>query len=231
MVRFVDSASTDGSAAVASGLGADVVRAPLGKGAAVAAAVESCETRWLCTLDADLLWSERNLAAVLRDAAVKEVGDMVVGSFGHNRRTLVTHAIYEPLVAALFGEVPGVGTPLSGYRVWDVSLDLGELPRGYGVEVHSHVAAAVGGARVAWVDIGEYRGPLRGYRNIPAIARDVASALLDLGERCGRLRGGRAVWEEWVAEVLRAIGPAPGEHIEDPAYVAAVFAAGERPLP
>ena len=52
-VWFVDSASTDGSGELARAVGADVVGAPLGKGRAVATAVERCETQYICIIDAD----------------------------------------------------------------------------------------------------------------------------------------------------------------------------------
>jgi glucosyl-3-phosphoglycerate synthase len=231
-VWFVDSASSDGSAALARSLGVEVVAAPAGKGRAVAVALGWLGTEWLCLLDADLQWSERNLAAALRDAALGGDADMVVGELSFPRRSSVGPALYRPLVGALFGEVLPLRKPLSGYRVLRAGLAVGDLPAGYGVEAHLNVAVALSGARTAAVELGGYRGPLRGYRNIPVAAADVAAALLDLAVAHGRIRpGARPAWEAWVEEVLAVIRDQPGEGADDAAYLRHLERAGARPLP
>jgi glucosyl-3-phosphoglycerate synthase len=233
-VWFVDSASTDGSAAVADRLGVEVIEAPLGKGRAVAVAAERCPTRWLCTLDADLLESEINLAAGLSDAVGRGGAEMVVGDLSYSRRSSVTLALHGPLVGALFPEAvqPDLRHPLTGYRAWDVALEVGPLPPEYGVETHLNVAVPVAGGRVRVVDLGHYRGPLRGYANVPQVARDVASAVLDLAERHGRLAAGaRPVWEAWVGEVLAVIDAQPPVEADATDYLERLRRVAARPLP
>ena len=53
--------------------------APVGKGSAVAAAVERCDSGPLCLLDADIESSSCNIAAAL--AWLETGADMVIGKF------------------------------------------------------------------------------------------------------------------------------------------------------
>ena len=78
-VWFVDSASTDGSAARAAELGAEIVDAPLGKGRAMMIAIERCCTPYVCFVDGDLESSDCNVPAALRDGVVASEADLVVG--------------------------------------------------------------------------------------------------------------------------------------------------------
>src|SRR5215207_5199029 len=64
-VWFVDSGSDDDSVARASGMGVEVVKAPAGKGAAIAAARDACDTEYLCFVDGDMKSSSRNIFAAL----------------------------------------------------------------------------------------------------------------------------------------------------------------------
>ena len=231
-VWFVDSASSDGSAALARSLGAEVLGAPAGKGRAVAAVWRRLRTDWLCLLDGDLQWSERNLAAALRDAALGGDADMVVGELSFPRRSSVGPALYRPLVAALFPEVRPLRKPLSGYRALRAGLDVGDLPGGYGVEAHLNVAVALAGCRTAAVELGGYRGPLRGYANVAEVAADVAGALLDLAVAHGRISvSARPAWEAWAGEVLAVVREQPGEGEDDADYLRRLERAAARPLP
>jgi glucosyl-3-phosphoglycerate synthase len=80
-VRFVNSASTDGSAGLAAAMGVPVIDAPVGKGRAIAAAVHSTETPFLCLLDADILGASRNIPAGIAAALRMSRADMIVGDF------------------------------------------------------------------------------------------------------------------------------------------------------
>src|SRR2546423_12803422 len=80
-VWFVDSASDDDSPELAAQLGAEVLRAPLGKGRAIAAAVEHCETSHICFLDADVLATTRNVPLTLREGLEGSGADLVVAEF------------------------------------------------------------------------------------------------------------------------------------------------------
>jgi glucosyl-3-phosphoglycerate synthase len=234
VVWFVDSASTDASASLAAALGAEVVPAPLGKGRAVATALDRCDTPWLCTLDADLLESDANLAALLRDAVAEGGADMVTGAFDSSfRRTSVTRALYHPLVGALFPHAvdPEMRVPLTGYRAWRTTLDVTPLPDGFGLETHLNLVVPLLGGRVRTIDVGRYLGPRR-YAQVPRIGRDVAAAVLDLAERRGRLDpASRPAWDAWAEAVVAVIATQPGPDEEDEDYFVRLDAAAARPLP
>lgn len=232
-VWFVDSASNDGSAAIAEAAGAEVIRAPAGKGRAVAVALERCETPWFCTFDAHFHGSERNLAAELRDALQAGDADMVIAQFELRGARVggVTAGIVGPLLQALFPEANGAfGTwPLSGFRAWRTALELGPLPTGFGLETHLNMTALVRGASIALHPVGwfEHR-----YRVKPRLGLEVADALLDVGQRDGRLAPGRrAEWDAWVAVVndVAAAWREDGSSAED--HAQRVHAAAARPLP
>ena len=206
-VWFVDSASTDDSAALAASLGVEVVDAPLGKGRAVARAFDLCATRYICLLDADIESSTTNIPRALRAAVHTTGADMVVGEFVEPARRIRTtrDALYRPLVEAFFPEARDycASTPLSGFRVLNLDRPPGRVPPGFGVEAHLNVAFVAEGRSVAVADIGEYRGPIR---PSGAIARDVAQAILDLAVEHGRLAAGaRRPWDAWAAKVADVI--------------------------
>lgn len=232
-VWFVDSASTDGSAAIAAALGAEVVRAPAGKGRAVAAALERCETPWFCTFDAHFHGSERNIAVELRDALEAGDADMVIAQFEvrGDRTGGVSKAITGPLLQALFPEAGGASElwRLSGFRAWRTALDLGPLPTTFGLETHLNMTALVSGASIEVHAVGwfAYR-----YRVKPILGIEVADAVLDVAQREGRLAPERrAEWDAWVAVVndvaaaWRNDGSSPEDHARR------LHAASARPLP
>ena len=229
-VWYVDSASSDGSAELAHSLGAEVVRAPLGKGSAVAAAIGRCETRHICLLDADIENTTRNVPETLRQALERTGADMVVAEFDWPEKSFrpVTATIWEPLVRALFPEavetVPGV--PLSGFRILDVALARGPLPTGFGLEVHLNIVGSLDGRRTETADIGLYAGPLRPNPELPG---EVARAILDVAEARGRLDpSARPDWDSWLEPVLALIaetGP------DDSAGRSMLTEAAARPLP
>ncbi len=233
-VCFVDSASSDASAVIARGLGIEVVPAPPGKGRAIAAALERCETRYLCCIDADLFHWTVNIPAALRAATVASGAEMVVAAFTDGRRRVIMLAIYWPLVDAL---LPGYGrrcdpTPLSGLRVLDTSIPIGPLPHGYGVETHLNLSFAAAGRRIAVTDIGAIRGPLRSYANIPEMAEAVARAILDFAVACARLEPElRSQWDAWAHAVIDVIAAQPPPGAPDEAFLATLAAAAARPLP
>jgi hypothetical protein len=230
-VWFIDSASEDGSQAIAADLGVETIAAPLGKGRALATALAACEHGYLCCIDADLEYSSVNIPAVLRAATASSGAAMVVGSYVTNRRRNVTPAIYRPLVRALL-PAADCNQPLSGFRALNAELPLGPLPPGYGVETHLNLVLAADGRAVQTVDLGSYRGPLRGYANVPEIARSVATAILDFAQARGLLAAAaRPAWERWVAPVIAAIDDQPAVGEDDAAYLAHLDALAARPLP
>jgi glycosyltransferase involved in cell wall biosynthesis len=234
-VWFVDSASTDDSAQIAAALGVEVVSAPLGKGRAIATALERCRGGYLCLGDADLERSSENIALRLREAAIASDAEMVVGEVDlpPGRPRTVTPAIYRTLVGALFPEAERLELekPLSGFRVLRAGVDVGALPPGFGVETHLNVHLAATGREVARCPVGDYCGRLRGALHVAAVGADVAGAILDLAELHGRIDpSARRRWDDWAEAVLAVIREQPeeGDYGE---FMRRLDAAAERPLP
>jgi D-inositol-3-phosphate glycosyltransferase len=234
-VWYVDSGSTDSSIEIAENAGARVLRAPLGKGRAVHAALGRCGGEFVCLVDADIIHSERNIAATLRDALEDEPADLLIGEYDEpERRRVVTPWIYRPLVSALFPEVASLQlrNPLSGFRVLRSGLDLPPIPPGYGVETHVDLVVVLDGGRVGRCRVGRFEGPLRDYANVPVIAADVAAAVLDLAVDRGRLgRAERRVWDAWVADVIDVVRDQPPAGADDAQFLADLAAVASRPLP
>ena len=235
-VWLVDSASVDDSARIAASLGAKVVTAPLGKGRAIATALERCPDGYLCLVDADIQYSSGNIPLQLREAAAATEADMVVGDFDQppGTRRSVTPAIYRPLVAALFPEAHRLDmpTPLSGFRVLRGGTRVGALPPGYGVEAHLNVEVAATGGRIALCSLGDHRGPSRGHMRVASIGAEVATAILDLAEVHGRLDPiARPCWDEWIEAVLDVTREQPAEGADDDEYQRRLLTAAERPFP
>lgn len=228
---FVDSESTDESTILAAQAGAQVLRAPLGKGRAMTAALEGWRDGWLIFVDADIQDSERSIPGALRDAARTSTAGMIVGEVGQpGKRRSVTPYLYRPLVGALFPETPPLDRPLSGFRALRSGLELGELPPGYGAEVHLNVEVAITGEKIETLALGTLRGPVRDYANIPRLARDIATALLDCGQAHGRIAD-RGPWDDWTERVLAVIDEQPGDGEADEAYLHALRTAAAAPLP
>jgi glycosyltransferase involved in cell wall biosynthesis len=237
-VWFVDSASTDGSAEIAAALGAEVIDAPLGKGRAMSRALELCGEGYICFGDADISWSSVNIMLALRERTLVHRPEMLVGSATQTTRTRlsVTPAIYEPLVGALFpgalGQFAAGLFALSGLRAIDASVPLGDLPARYGAETHLNLLFWLERRRMTVEDLGLITNSVRGYANVPAIAEDVAAAVLDSAERHRRLDPAlRSKWEAWTSAVLDVIRAQPPEGAPDDDYVARLRTVAARPLP
>jgi glucosyl-3-phosphoglycerate synthase len=234
-VWFIDSASEDDSIAVARALGVDeVIEGPEGKGRAMDAALDRCRSGYICFLDADFFEWTVNVPAMLREAALTTGADMVVGTYSDDRRRVIQPYVYWLLADAL---VPDYGrhcdpTPLSGLRVVDPALVQRPLPPGYGVETYLNLTFAGAGHRIAAVDLGFMRGPLRRYANVPEVSSAVAREVLDFAVGCGGLDPEqRPAWERWIDEVIETIGVPPPPGAPGDEHLAAVAAAAARPLP
>jgi hypothetical protein len=192
---------------IAASLGVEVVRAPVGKGRAVAAALERCNGGPICLVDADIEASERNIPAALAERYAEGGAGMVVAAFDWRERgpLVMTRAVYQPLLEAMFPDAARTlgRVALSGFRIFDTSVPLGRLPAGYGIESHINVAFVAAGARVAKIHVGRYWGPLRDKRDIGSV---LAGTVLDLAVEHGRLAPEcRPGWERCVEEVI-AVG-------------------------
>jgi glucosyl-3-phosphoglycerate synthase len=234
-IWFVDSASTDASASVASDFGVEVIAAPIGKGRAMSQALERCRDGLICFMDADIRESSVTAPLVLKRAILETGAEVAIGSFHPvDRRRSVYTGIYRPFIGALFPEVLdefGV-TPYCGFRAWDVSLPVGRIPPGYGVETHLNLRFSLGRRRIEMVELGDLRGPLRGYAHVPVIGADIAEAILDMAEAEERLDSPmRPLWDAWAASVVELIRQQPGEGEPDDDYIRELMALAARPLP
>lgn len=233
-VIVVDSASTDGTGAVAEKHGVEVLRAPIGKGAAMSVAVSATETEWICFLDADLLNASHNIPALLKEAVTAETtAAHIVGDFDAGPKAILsnTMVIYTPLVAGLFPEIAGrLGTkPLTGFRAVRTEVMPRDLPDGYGVEAHINICIAMAGHESRVIDIGFFDGKFKPHLTM---GQEIATAILDLGVRFGRLSpAARPAWEEWVAQTLRVISHTKVPDEERDAYLDRLAQAAARPLP
>lgn len=229
-VWFVDSGSTDGSAALAARLGADVMTVAAGKGRGVAAALARQGSGPVCFVDADIEWSEANIPAQL---AAADEADLVVADFDWREKRFLanTVAVYNPLVAGLFPEAAGRfgPKPFSGFRRVRAELPLGPLPPGFAVEAYTNVKAVLAGASVEVIDLGGYKGPLR---NKSGLGWEIGQALLDLAERTGRLSPSlRPLWNDWLAGAMEVVAARPPGDKPPDGYVERLQEAAARPLP
>jgi glucosyl-3-phosphoglycerate synthase len=226
-VVFVDSASTDGSAATARAGGVRVLEAPIGKGRAVAAALADARTEYLVVVDADIESSATNIPAELRTVAVQTGADMVVGEFTWPERPLMnTLYVYGRLVPALFPDaVDAVGdVPFCGFRALRADFPWGDIPPGFGAETHLNLTAVTAGASLAVAQLGGYHGPVRPK---PLLGLEVGEAIFDAAVAGGRLApAARPAWEEWLGRVVAEIAAPPRAERE-----ARIAAAAARPLP
>ena len=234
-VWFVDSGCDDDSAAIAAAAGAEVVSAPAGKGRAVQVALERCASEYLVLVDADIEESEHNIPSRLRTAVAAAPVELLIGEYDEPaRRRVVTPSLFRPLVAALFPDVAALRlrNPLSGFRAVRVGRPLGTIPPGYGVEAHVDVEVAVTGGRIGRCDLGRYRGPLRGYRNIPTIAADVVGALLDGAVAHERMAASaRPAWDAWTADILALVADQPPVGADDGPFLTELARRVARPMP
>jgi hypothetical protein len=234
-VWYIDSDSSDDSAERAAALGAQVIRAPAGKGRAMQRAIEECGSGYIVFGDADLTWSEHNICAVLRQAAIDTGADMVIGHGHHPVRVRsVNPGVWLPLAGFFFPQLLGSFSPfpVSGYRVIRAEHVNGLLPPGYGIETHLNLLFAHDGRSIVAHHFGAYEGPLRGYRNIPLMSLEVANATLDFAEREGLLdRELRPQWDEWVEVVLQVIRTKASPDGPPDGYEERLAAVAARPLP
>jgi glucosyl-3-phosphoglycerate synthase len=234
-VLVVDSGSTDGTAERAIAAGAEVIRGPVGKGAAMRLAAKIVETPWVCFLDADLVETSHNIAAVLREAALR-AGDevaMIVGEFTDPPPEPLlgnTIALYPALVRALFPEADGrFGCrPLSGFRVVRPEFVVG-APDDFGVEAYLNLTVAVSGRPFLVTPIGMYR---QRFRYKPDMGREIGKAILDLAVIHGRLDSrARPAWDRWVASLAATMGSYRGDPGDRDAQLGHLLAAAAVPLP
>lgn len=232
-VLVVDSGSTDGTARRAREAGAEVLRGPLGKGAAMNAALAGVTTEWTCFLDSDLVRSEHNLAALLRDAAERGTADQVFGDFEYDYPGTIlatTFTIWEPLTARFFPEVGHVGAnALTGYRAVRTRLVRTPLPTDFGVEAYLNISVALAGGRSSVCHLGEISSRYRPHGG--SMATEIGTRILDMAQEHGRLDPAqRPAWDRWLADGVAAIAPT-GADSGRSAVLSRLFTAVRRPMP
>jgi glucosyl-3-phosphoglycerate synthase len=234
-VLFVDGGSSDESAAIARTMGVEAIEAGAGKGRAIEAAAAGAGDSALCTIDADIEWSEVNIPAALRAAYLGTGADMVVADFVQTvRARTIIPALYKPFVSSLFPEALHVGgdTPITGFRIMGPGLTTSTVPGGYGVETFLNIRLALDGMEIETIDVGLYDGPLKGYANLERMAADVVEAILDMAAAEGRLDPSmRAAFEEWVAPVVEHMRSLPVPPEQRSSYTDRLMELAARPLP
>ncbi|GGL68757.1 hypothetical protein GCM10010129_10210 [Streptomyces fumigatiscleroticus] len=232
-VLVVDSGSTDGTARRAREAGAEVLAGPLGKGAAMNAALATVHTEWTCFLDADLERSQHNLAALLRDAAERSGADHVLGDFEYDYPGTIlatTFTIYEPLTARFFPEVGAVGAnALTGYRAVRTRCVRTPLPKDFGVEAYLNISVALAGGTADVCHLGEIGSRYRPHGG--SMATEIGTRILDLAQEHGRLDPERRpAWDGWLRDGVAAIAPTRADEGRS-ATLARLFSAVRRPMP
>lgn len=234
-VLVVDSASSDGTALEAERAGAEVVRGPVGKGAAMNAAVARTDTEWVCFLDADLVASQVNIPEVLRKAAdsAGRDADHIVGDYEYDYPGTIlgsTFTIYEPLAAEFFPEIGHLGAnSLTGYRAIRRSVIQTPLPADFGVEAFLNISIAVGGGRASVCHLGEVESRCRPHG--AAMPRAIGESMLNAAVAYGRLDpDARPGWEGWLDEGVAALSGQTANGGRS-ATLARLFSAVRRPMP
>ncbi|WP_267882545.1 glycosyltransferase [Streptomyces griseus] len=233
-VLVVDSGSTDDTARRAREAGAEVLDGPLGKGAAMQLAVSTVDHEWTCFLDSDVVTSERNVPALLRETAAGGTADQVVGDFEYDHPGTIlasTFTIYEPLTSRFFPEVGYHGAhALSGFRaVRTRYLRDVELPPDFGVETFLNISLALSGGRADVCHLGVIGSRYRFHGG--SMATEIGTRILDLAEAHGRLDpADRPEWDQWLAAGVAAIAPNTADQGRS-AILSRLFSTVRRPMP
>lgn len=231
-IVFVDSASSDNSAAIADESGVGRLAAPIGKGRAMEYAIRGCTTEYICFVDADIYASSMNIATLLGACTTASGATMVVGEFTEDGSVLSnTWGVYDPIVAALFPEADrSYGSkPLTGFRCLRVKGVALPLPPGFGVEAHLNVTSALAGGPTKVCRLGKYEGRFR-YK--PEMGIQIADALFDVAVDRGRLdERGRGLWDSWLIPVVEHIATYHGDPSERASFVRQLGALARRPAP
>jgi hypothetical protein len=105
-------------------------------------------------------------------------------------------------------------------------------PDGYGIEWHLNIEFAMQGRTTVAIHLGEYVGPLRGYRNTVPVADAVAATILDRAVAHGRIApDARGAWDAWTARVIAALATVPPSGRDGDEFLARVADAANQPLP
>ena len=203
-VFVADDGSTDGTADVAEGAGAIVLRLPArGKGQALSVAERAAPPGEVVLCDADVRGDLRALAGVRADVAVARFASRHGGGFGIAKR--VSHA----LIRALSGF--DAFEPLSGQRALTQRARTACFPvaAGFGAEARMTIDAVRAGLRVQEVELTlEHRPTRRDVRGFLHRGRQLLDVLLACGPQAVSFRALRLPLVGWlVGAVHRDVAP------------------------
>lgn len=200
------SGCTDGTADVAAGAGAQVIEAPVGKGAAVTAGIRACQADLICLTDADVRYfGDVPLAAILVAPIMRGLADATIADLPW--RPVYPHmwlyGFFAPLAGRLFPELlPQAGTtPWSGQRAAVRALWPDDLPDGFSVDLALLLHWHAQGARIRPVLADDWINP---QRPKTGVLEHEFGLLVDYAVKCGRLTSGaRPALERWFYDVYR----------------------------
>lgn len=212
------SGCTDQTAKVAREAGARVVEAPTGKGSAIAAGIQACESGIICLIDGDFRYfGPVPLAAILVAPVMHGLADATVADlywrpvYPH----MWLHGFFAPLVGQLFPELlPQVGTtPWSGQRAAVRNLWPDNLPGGFTVDLALLLHWHAKGARMRPVLADDWTNPQRPKTDL---LRKEFDMVADYAVECGRVgTHERAALERWFDDLYKLMAAyRPG--VDDP---------------
>lgn len=134
------SGCTDNTSELAADAGAQVVEAPVGKGAAIKAGLAAVDGAVVCLIDGDIQYfGERPLVTILVEPILHGTADATITDLYWRPLypQMWLHAFFAPLAGALFPEIlPKCGsTPWSGQRAAVRSLWPTEMPDDFTVDL------------------------------------------------------------------------------------------------
>ena len=197
-VFVADDGSSDGTAAVAEGAGATVLRLPArGKGQALSVAERAAPPGDVVLCDADVRGDLRALTAAPADVAVARFASRRGGGFGIAKR------VSRALIRALSGF--DAHEPLSGQRALTQRARTACFPvaAGFGAEARMTIDAVRAGLHVREVELAlEHRTTGRDARGFLHRGRQLVDVLFACGPQAVSFRGLRLPLVGWVVGAL-----------------------------
>ncbi|MDX2044299.1 MAG: HAD-IB family phosphatase [Acidobacteriota bacterium] len=188
-VIVVDDGSTDGSPEIAQAVGAKVITSTLlGKGASMEDGMRAAQHDLLLYLDGDLHGLASDLVRRMITPLLQDEADFVKAKFQRSAGR-VTTLTARPLLRTLFPELANFEQPLGGIIAARKSL-LNQLnfENDYGVDVGLFLDAAVSGARLTEVDIGNLGHDSQSLDALSDMATQVTRVILERAALYGRLQ-------------------------------------------